>query len=45
MFAACWAAVIPSGFDLITASAKAICTLLMLAVTVNKISVLNNPLK
>jgi hypothetical protein len=45
MLAACWAAVIPSGFDLITASAKAICTLLTLAVTVNKTSVSNNPLK
>jgi hypothetical protein len=45
MLAACWAAVIPSGFDLITASAKAICTLLTLAVTVKKISVSSNPLK
>jgi len=45
MLAACWAAVIPSGFDFITVSAKAICTLLTLAVTVNKISVSNNPLK
>jgi hypothetical protein len=45
MLAACCTAVIPSGLDLITASAKAICIRLTLALTVKKVLLLNNPPK